>query len=672
MNHCLIEMLTFLLLPLLTNNNSGVASIVYLVIETPNKTVLLYDRNRKGLMVSDASFTANILGLNSDPKPVTSQIVQLLPLPVLEHILMFLPDSSVAIAKQVCLAWNEIGKGSPNLWRGLCRRKCWPYSCEASIRDQYIQHYTVLRDIRGIQLGLHALLTKKSTEEREMTYQAFYARQGAPQSPNKCVAVKIWDANRVLAAYSNDCTLRLFQAVCRDGSSEMFCREVICRSIDPFKNTKKKTCFLLDVGLDSDVVGALLSVTDETNDKSPHLLVCLSRDDLLQGEEEDTGNPEQGNGSMHVIDVEKAVLDYILSRDDQWLLPLHDFLLMGGSEDEIEIIPSASIAGDGRGRFMLEVSISLPHVGDNDDAGDHGGNILLHRQLFLFSSSVGMVLWMGDSNPSSELLRPAEEDMTLISEELACTVVCCCHTFAPALKICEIDSSGHVEGTQEMPRDERLFEEGWSERVDGNRALAINSTDIVVGDTLSKQMEDNGERIFQSVLTFYPRGSANENASGGLDHFRLAFEGCSLDSMFCLRDEYLCCLVRFYSETGFIVNDGGGGHWGGENRATKVYCIIVHTPTRFELERICLYEDHGNNKLCFAGNVNGGTVCCAFSSKGIIMTGNDIRKLPSTISDDSFIVLDNSTKISKKKGKKRLSKGKGKKDAFARGMSLRG
>ena len=706
----------------------SIASIVYLVISSPFKHVLVYDRNQDGLVVKD--FPSEVLGSGAfentsnagEENPHLTQ-AQHLPVSILEHILAYVEASGVAAASKVCTAWRrEIAHASPNLWRHLLKQRNWPFPKDLIVdnpdgsiaslqdiersertakvlKDKFIQHYSVLRDMRAIQSGLLTLLTsKKASEEREMTYQAFSARRDAPQAPNNCVAVEVWGPNQVLAAYSNDCTLRLFQAVPRAGSLvesgnsgpiEKSCKELVCQSIDPYMNTKKKSCFMEAMGLDDDVVGCLLNVSDYTHEcKSPHILVILKRDDLLIADvSSDTSGKfsAKEEGSLRVIDVEEAVLNYILSLDhvDHRLLRLHDFLALGGDEEEVEVIVSQSMSAVGYGRFMIECAISIPFPEDDNNNDDD--LLLLDRKLFLFSSSVGAIVWMGDSNPPNEAPRPRLEDMTLtcLRRPLPGSLArsCCCVTavsqaFAPFVMSCEIDHSGYIDGNFALgsalwSQGERLHlaEEGWTLRLDGPRPTVLAPTDVVVGDTLTRvPAQNSNERQYKSALTFYSRFD-NDSIS------KLVIgENCMIDRMVGVRDDYCVVIARFFTESGFPAEQTGG-HWGNElDRGARVFAITVHVPSRREIERLCLYEDFGWNRLSLAAF--GDTVACGVWLKGILITGADVYSITPENNKKFVTVLDDasgSNKAFKKKTKKRRSKGTGsKKDGFARGQSLRG
>ncbi|CAB9505596.1 expressed unknown protein [Seminavis robusta] len=711
----------------LASNQIGIGSIVYLAISSPSRNILLYDRNREGLVIQE--FTVDVLGSSGDGS--TGESIEAddklnaehLPVSILEHIFQYLEAPAVASAAQVCTSWHrEIRHASPNLWRHLLNQRDWPFPLDALeghlidgslqdqeqaasasgiLRDEFIKHYSVLRDMKALQQAMTGLLTRRPTEEREMSFQAFSTRRGAPQAPNNCVTVEIWGPNQVLAAYSNDCTLRLFQAVPRNISAaghssqqEKSCRELVCHSIDPYSHTKKKSCFMEAMGLDEDVVGCLCSVSDDSCDtKTPHILVILSRDDLLvvDASSDTAGRTSDEPESLRVIDVEEAVLNYVLSLDhvDHRLLRLHDFLALGGDSDEVEFIVSQSMAACGYGRFMVEVAISIPmnadDENDNDDDNLGDGVLLLDRKLFLFSSSVGAIVWMGDSNPPNVPLPPRLEDMTLACIRRAipgggtrssCTVAAVSHALAPLVMSCEIDHSGHIEGnfplgSVEWSQTEVALEEGWNSRSEGKRPILVTPTDVVVGDSLTRQLDGAANREYKSTITFYSRFP--DALQDGMDPISklMVGENCIIDRMAAFRDDYVVMLVRFFTETGFAAVDGGGGHWGGENRVARVYALTIHVPSRREIERLCLYEDFGLNKLNLV--VSDDTVACGAWLKGLIMTGADVRSVRPT--SNSVLVMDEAStpKSAKKKGKhKRQSKGSGKKDGFARGMSLRG
>jgi hypothetical protein len=102
---------------------------------------------------------------------------------------------------------------------------------------------------------------------------------------------------------------------------------------------------------------------------------------------------------LHVISIGEAVLNYLLSFEeaDHRLLRLYDFLTDGGDMSEVEILASHSIKACGYGRFLVEVSISIPSL-ELDEEEDI--MILLDRKVILFSATAEAIVWMGESNPT--------------------------------------------------------------------------------------------------------------------------------------------------------------------------------------------------------------------------------------------------------------------------------
>ncbi|CAB9505598.1 unknown protein [Seminavis robusta] len=653
----------------LASNQIGIGSIVYLAISSPSRNILLYDRNREGLVIQE--FTVDVLGSSGDGS--TGESIEAddklnaehLPVSILEHIFQYLEAPAVASAAQVCTSWHrEIRHASPNLWRHLLNQRDWPFPLDALeghlidgslqdqeqaasasgiLRDEFIKHYSVLRDMKALQQAMTGLLTRRPTEEREMSFQAFSTRRGAPQPPTTVSPWRYGDPTRSLLPTRTT---------------------VLCGSFRRFLGTFPQQ----GTAANKKNLAASCVSDDSCDTKTPHILVILSRDDLLvvDASSDTAGRTSDEPESLRVIDVEEAVLNYVLSLDhvDHRLLRLHDFLALGGDSDEVEFIVSQSMAACGYGRFMVEVAISIPmnadDENDNDDDNLGDGVLLLDRKLFLFSSSVGAIVWMGDSNPPNVPLPPRLEDMTLACIRRAipgggtrssCTVAAVSHALAPLTEV--------------------ALEEGWNSRSEGKRPILVTPTDVVVGDSLTRQLDGAANREYKSTITFYSRFP--DALQDGMDPISklMVGENCIIDRMAAFRDDYVVMLVRFFTETGFAAVDGGGGHWGGENRVARVYALTIHVPSRREIERLCLYEDFGLNKLNLV--VSDDTVACGAWLKGLIMTGADVRSVRPT--SNSVLVMDEAStpKSAKKKGKhKRQSKGSGKKDGFARGMSLRG
>jgi hypothetical protein len=344
----------------LTRQGCSVGSIVYFVIDDQ----LLYDRHRDGTLLDEQGMNSGDYRRQSSAD--VQEVVLLLPASILEHALTFLEDNAVAAMCAVCKAWHsEIGRQSSNLWKHLLLRRNWPLPTtedndemddkEANpskireelllLKETFLSHYVAVRDVNAIKSGITAMIFRKSMDDREGCFRSFESIRGSPQAGNPCVTTKIWSPNRVLVAYFQDCTIRLFDSVERSGANgNRVCRELVSRSMDPYLRTKKRCCNFIDMALDEEVIGCLLHVVEDGTQAEANVLTILSRDDFLMHDE--TAETET---SLQVVDVGQSVLNYLLSCDDvgHGLLQLHDFLRDGGDLDDVEVLISPNLVACG-------------------------------------------------------------------------------------------------------------------------------------------------------------------------------------------------------------------------------------------------------------------------------------------------------------------------------------
>jgi hypothetical protein len=680
--------------------NAG--SIVYFTIDDQ----LLYDRYRDGIILgTNAVFSCatNQSGVSVDLDKSSSDQGQavMLPASLLEYVLTFLEDPAVASMSKVCSSWNkEIGKQSSNLWSFLLNRRAWPFPklMEGDdvddkipiLRDTFLSHYVAVRDTREIKAGINRLLpstssgrNKLTTTDREGCVRSFDSLRGAPQEHNTCVGLKVWSPNRVLAAYHHDCSLRLFDSVERNGScGGRLCREIVCLRIDPYKTTRKRTCQLVGLALDDECIGCLLHVIEDSSEREAHLLAVLSREDFL------IDDSTTGDSSTEIIDIGQSVMNFLVSCDevDHGLLQLHDFLSDHGDVDEVEVLVSQSVTSCGLGRFMVEVSVSIP-LGDDPDEDDSNTNLtLLFRKLFIFSANVGAIVWMGDSNPTSVPLRPRREDLTLTSFKTSINGRCCCKiaalsSFEPGIIVGSIDHTGAVTNPTLLPGSDLarsdILQGTWELRQFRYRPVVMLGNEIFAVDNLIQENE-NGAKSYKSVLSCYPTSEGTTSTLYESFHLQGNLEVCSLTP---LRDNHILALCRvFESNAGTADLDEVDGQWFVANMSdANVSCsaILIDIASRSEIYRFCLVDDlvahlglnsATNGELPIQTAAHDDTVAAAVWWKGVALSGHDIRQ-------DHLLGLidheDHAMKSAKKK-KAKPQKKSGKKDGFARGMSLRG
>ena len=687
---------------MLQNGNLSLSNIVYVSLGR----ALLYDRNREGwlLPAQGMDVFAAVLGVakasirrkesigSEYSQEELQDLVVHLTGPVLEHVLTFLPDLSVASVSRVCRAWNrEIGQNSPELWRHMLQRRQWPLPVdiqdrkaemenlllsEAAIyRREFIKHYTLVRNMKAVKQGVAAILTKKPQPgaEKEMSYQDFSARQNAPPSLG-CVSLQTWSDNLVLAAYESDCSLRLFESSRTNGSS-LLCKEVICRRVDPTQHTRRMKCDLKSMQLDDKYIVSLL--TQSAADRTIDLLVVLSRHSYLCGEAMD-GSAALTEELYCIVEVGDILVKYLLANsellDTNFLQVLLQFLASGGEPKDVVTEVTPTLASLGKGLFLLEVTIFEPvQVGNMDD------NMV--RKLVVFSVESGGIVSVADSPPESSV--PVFLYVHEAKKTPACTFVSSDNSSTifvgklglEGLDVATIDTSMYTG--PDLPGFGF-----WCRR------LAMTSTTLICADTYYSPLRTK----YKSVLSFYSSWSGE----GGLSYSSLSLFGhIRCHEVICLDEEYALLLCSDYTSArpqtfnGIeMENDNpedqralhpttAGGRVDGEYRQT--IAILVHVKSRRELYReqwIPKLPQHSNLLLrvapIYCSANHGDSLAVALSSRGIVMTGCSIRaplENPSISNDSDCIPLISPCRSPKKKKQGKAARNS-KKDGLVRGKRM--
>lgn len=685
------------------------ASIVYATLDN----VLVFDRFRDGVLYPlDCDFLTAVLGADAVGKrrdaaaslsDDNAPLLQRIPGTILEHMLTFLPDSAVAVASRVCAAWrHEIG--SPALYKHLLDRRDWPHprSSETSLhddanRDQFCQHYTVVRDMTAMQRGLEAILDPRTTGalRKEVAYQDFSARKHAPSNPNCCVGLQEWSPGRLLVAYHHDCSLRLFET-----HGDQICRELVCQRVDPYRHTKKRNCRIMSMGLDEQCVASLCRVTGSLGmaDVEAFVLVVISRDDFLLGDSSGAadlaGSYSEDMTNVKVIDVGEAVLNYLVCLDmgDHRLLELIDFFSRGGDVGDVDVLASRTLASCGYGRFMVEASISIPFENDDGSASLR----LIDRKLFLFSSTIGAIVWSGESNPLWQELRPRREDITLShlrrphvsgGSRASCFFAVGSAT-SPAIMVGEIEPSGSVEHVHMLDSSltvrTEIMKVGWEVFQSSQRPLLVTPTDVVAADVLVRRDEEIVQER-KSILSFYPRYQTSKDEPS---HATMMLLGnIEVVRITGLRSHYVLLMCRQFStptpppneENEDVAPNAPQVHWVDNGDAPvqhrrvqnyaiddstpeiiKVTAVIVHVPSRREIGRVVLLNGQTpDDQLPHVVVDCNETVGLGLSWVGVVMTGSDVRM--KSLDDDEH------ARAAKKKPQRRPTAKK--KDGFARGKN---
>jgi len=181
-------------------------------------------------------------------------------------------------------------------------------------------------------------------------------------------------------------------------------------------------------------------------------------------------------------------------------------------------------------------------------------------------------------------------------------------------------------------------------------------------DVKFKLEEDNVVEC-RSVVSFYPRFAAFGEPSYSILEIDGDMEALKIVN---LRSSHVVLLCRNYNRTSTPSDNI-------PNEEKSVYAIVVSLPDRVEIGRMVLVEEVGLDlyEIPEISIVNDGTIGVGLSWKGVVMTGSAVRSLAAP--SDSVKVEDAaSSRTTKRKKNKRLGNKGSKKDAFSRGMTLRG
>jgi hypothetical protein len=159
----------------------------------------------------------------------------------------------------------------------------------------------------------------------------------------------------------------------------------------------------------------------------------------------------------------------------------------------------------------------------------------------------------------------------------------------------------------------------------------------------------------ESSLAFFPRFPLESEPSFTILNLRGKLE---LVDMTVVRENYIVAIC-------FDASESNGSY----------ILVAIHIPNREEIGRIRFSCGRFGTRHRLIQSSTGGTIALELGGGyGIIMTGEDLRGLGRSRQGDSEDNAGDSsnTKGGSKKKKNPRSKKGGKKDGFARGMSLRG
>ncbi|KAL7536564.1 hypothetical protein ACHAWF_005497 [Thalassiosira exigua] len=696
------------LLAVLHKELLSTSSLVYLTIQG----VLIYDRNRGGIVCSGneegfllfAGPIDDIVAVNDDADNDHSEPLHIheeLTHHLLDEILSYCGDETAATLPQVCTSWRaEVGTRSPQLWKMLLGRHDWPListenledaSCSGSpdeiqqCRDAFVLHYTAVRDVQAMANACVHMAGGANRDKHGVEYasQVFKSTKASPtlagDEKNQCI-VKVWSASsdgastRALAAYYDECALRLFDVVrgsssssAQGGRAQIKCRQIVCvRAAPPSISRKKDSCEMMSMDLDDDLVACLIEESNEqsedadmtdSNARTPWIW-CARKEDIVCAGNEGMLEDE----CVQSFDLRSAILDFMLSASTEELrVAFHSYLaLTDGFESDVQISVTPKIIACGKGHLLFHAFIQVPIPVDSEETHEHVRDHVgsFGHRLFLLSTQSGLIvkcLQLGMHREATRLFasRPFRCHE---SSSAANTLVTNLMVAGPTMAFLFITVKIRRDGSTDILKNSIIENEAlqpWSQ-VDAamTASCAIFSTDPVQGPAL----------YFQRLLSSHDEFKGNTGATfhvvdlGGPENGVL--------NMFDIRKHYIAVIVGERTNND-DEEDEIGGHWFGHDEAEL---ILFHLPTRQEIHRCSIPSKN------LAVDCVGDTLAVNVSNLGFVITGENARDKARLTFDKGIAEVGTPSGKNPKAKKKRLASlasGR-KKDGFARGMSLRG
>lgn len=639
----------------LASENCPLGSIVYVALNEN----LIFDRYNGGILV-DKECVFEDLSAKCMSKPVRVDVslgegnsgdnkINSLPGSILEYILKFLPDEAAGVLPMVCKLFNrEIGKPSPSLWKYFITRRSWPmpndecpiHNLGNLYKEWYLSHYRVVRDVCCLQKGVQRLRNSDSCES-----VAVVKHRDVP------ICFRSWNKTSVIVADRFNCTLKLYEAT-RNGF-KLLCKQTADARVAPFPNSKKIYCCLMSMDLDDEFIFCYYKTAKQGGSSHNTWFVVILRSDFLCH----AGSANlDGLDIFQKIDMRECYLDYLKENLETGNLPhtLAEFI-SDGVFDGIGLLIFSNIEVCGNGRFMIIAEVFLP---------DHDNEYVV---LMLYSVRVRAIIWshcVSEGQPipirSESILSSVHHPQSAISS----TILCCALSPMHLIRVSEQNDKveiGIVDERLITSRNQILFPDCWPSLDILKRLCLVTKRNIVFADIL--QVRSNSKIIL--VLSF------------------LKFRDGS-DFIVSKKDSTSSIVLERFNDVISIHSDGKDHvivlcsrkkETGREEANTIVdgLCLdlaVVHIPSKSVISCCCVTtcnEIDEFQKLSYNG-AKSDIIALFVQKQGLVMTSHLLRCL----TDHNKCNETSSESFKKGKKKKRLASRGGKKDGFARGMSLRG
>ena len=763
----------------LSKSKLGAATIVYVCLGKR----LLYDRNRGGVIEEPMTVPSDDVVANDGDKAPRkhgrsrgesmaerkgsmcdgedteeANILLHFPASVLESILTYLPDTYTGNLPRVCKAWNaEIGKTSPNLWYQLLLRQGLPLPVEKSAegfllpagvgtetagsprdicRSAFVSHYEALRDLRAIHqffLKLEGQTIQTSIDPTEACFMHYNSSPGAPREGSGSVAsMKVWSEGKVLAAFEEDCTLRLFEAASA-GESNLICRQTVSVIVSPEPKSKRGQWEMTGMDLDDQYVSCICQsggrwdfnrVSELADDIKAPVLHIIKREDLLcaSGGGSDNRPGEIDPDDVIGVDLRDAVCQHLLNECMCDLLSSTkesdaDLVDLIENEERSDLLLhiNKDVVACGRGRFLFMAALLTRDMDPDDDQ--------VSFRAYLYSVGARKITWSEMCHVSLPFSLPFVRIVSQTTKGTGSTSsALISHPQSDRTTRLDVSKDGGVH-SYEMPigaslsiaiakeksswgdYDEavQVEERGWGVSTHFWRPVLLTSSEVFISCHEILYNAPSGEVKGRTVVTF-SSSIEGDSVSGGAATDSLTLKGrCRIDGMQLIGLDHVALIGQMLPEESHTTtqNDEGivgddeendiAGEWFGvaddnagdgdgddnneenQNRDSTAeggYCIsLIHIPSRKEIKRYRMMPGRRTgSNMTFASASK--TVVVEAAGGGLIMCGRGVRNALNQ--STTWTRPDGVTPKSKKK-KRLATRAKGRnKDGFARGMSGRG
>lgn len=662
----------------LASTNCPIASIVYVVMDG----LIVYDRNRDGIVVSTdeeeillrncpgEGLKRRSVSIGDDPNNKGTcdpsilihhqNLVQHLPSQVLEYLILFLPDSAAAMLPLVCKSWNkEIGRSSPDLWKKLLKRRCWPETLRQTdvveriqadfterdfYRKMFVSHYSAARDIDALSLGLKItgmIGGNKSINVPLMRDIAFlHAKDNQSHCGPRDTLVQMFSAATALVANCNECILSLFETIETSGQSTQRCKKSLSVSVSPFFERNWR---IVAIALDEDKICCLYD--GESNKDSKKFIGTIDRNDLLCVESGGTAASKLERDMLNLFDLEDLVLDYLLVCDEDEVTRWLDNHLSSDmyDSDPFQIDIKNNLVACGNGKFLFEAAISLQlHFNEDDDDMDLMSSALV--KVFLFSEEHGEITWVGPKDISGastvQFWYPLRTSLVgngmYMNDYGQYSEIAFMSRASTDIATIRVSSDGYVNSVKvgrHVGLSDSIDNRGrlWRRSPEFGRCISVTPSDVIIAECYQSTTHTHlTHRVdLKTIFSFYPIDSKSGKTTN------LMVDGnCVRTPIKSIRSDYI---VAFSQER--------------SSDPDALHILLIYVPSRKVIHKACVVNFQLINAFDLI-KIDTQLHSIVLSLRnGLLLVGQDVREL--------------TKKAGKKKKKGRHER---KKDVYARGM----